>query len=109
MLRQLKVMSCVMPNRNYEAGRRLEYEIVADWRKKGYEVARSAGSHGEWDIFAWNPARKPEFIQCKRVSDEASARRLIKAFREETTPSKFYHQVMVVKVKGSKTYDSITL
>lgn len=97
-----------MPNKNYEAGRRLEYEIMADWRYKGYKTARTAGSHGEFDVIAWNSVFKPEFIQAKRVSDEASAKRLFAHFREDVIPSKFFNQVLVVKIKGKK-YESVTL
>lgn len=43
-----------MPNRNYVAGVRLERLWMAQMRAKGYRAARSAGSHGLIDCFAWN-------------------------------------------------------
>jgi Holliday junction resolvase len=36
----------------YESGRRYEYEVMDMLRGHGYEVSRTAGSHGEWDIHA---------------------------------------------------------
>ena len=33
-------------------GRDYEYEVLEMLRKHGYNVSRSAGSHGEWDITA---------------------------------------------------------
>lgn len=43
-----------MPNSNYRRGVRLEYLLMQQLRVKGYKVARSAGSHGLIDVFAWN-------------------------------------------------------
>ena len=44
-----------MPNRNYTAGRALEYRVIKDLRSKGLEGLRTAGSHGEADIVAYHP------------------------------------------------------
>jgi len=42
-----------MPNRNYLAGRRKEYKICTQLKKKGYDIVqRSAGSHSPIDIWA---------------------------------------------------------
>jgi hypothetical protein len=76
-----------MTNKNYRAGRRLEYESMKRWEEKGYLTVRTAGSHGEYDVVAYRLDRKPEFIQCKRVSDEAAGKRLIRSFKEDTIPS----------------------
>lgn len=43
-----------MPNRNYQAGVRLERLWMAQMRARGYHVTRSAGSHGLIDCHAWN-------------------------------------------------------
>jgi Holliday junction resolvase len=43
-----------MPNRNYLSGVRLERLLMNQLRLQGYKVARSAGSHGLIDVFAWN-------------------------------------------------------
>jgi len=37
---------------NYTKGRAFEYELVQMFRDAGYEVARTAGSHGPWDVVA---------------------------------------------------------
>ena len=44
-----------MPNRNYTAGRTLEYKVIKDLRSKGLEGLRTAGSHGVADIVAFHP------------------------------------------------------
>ena len=44
-----------MPNRNYTAGRALEYKVIKDLRSKGLEGLRTAGSHGVADIVAFHP------------------------------------------------------
>ena len=44
-----------MPNRNYAAGRALEYKVIKDLRSKGLEGLRTAGSHGVADIVAFHP------------------------------------------------------
>lgn len=41
-----------MPNRNYEAGRRLEHDVRRHLVGEGYEVIRSAGSKGAIDVIA---------------------------------------------------------
>jgi len=43
-----------MPNRNYQAGSRLERLWCNQMRLKGYNVTRSAGSKGLIDCHAWN-------------------------------------------------------
>lgn len=101
----------MMPNKNYQAGRRMEYESVKRWRAKGYDANRSAGSHGHWDVVAVRSGRSVELVQCKVVSDEASAIRLLKKFTEQPPflPSERYHQVLEVKVKGDTKIHSITV
>lgn len=92
-----------MPNSNYIAGRQFEYAVMQEWRDKGYSVARTAGSHGAYDVVAFRPDKSVELIQCKRVSTKAEAARLIEGFKESTVPSKFFHQVIAVKIKGTKS------
>jgi Holliday junction resolvase len=75
---------------------------MARWEEQGYNVVRTAGSHGLYDVVAFRADRKPEFIQCKRVETEAEAKRLIDKFRKSVYPSSFFHQVIEVKVKGAK-------
>jgi len=49
---------------HYQAGRRFEWEIRADLQKKGYTVARTAGSKSPVDLIAWNDT-EIIFVQCK--------------------------------------------
>jgi len=37
---------------NYTKGRAFEYQVMRYLRKRGWMVARTAGSHGPFDIFA---------------------------------------------------------
>ena len=42
-----------MPNANYLKGRRKEYSIVDEFRKKGFDIVqRTAGSHSPIDVIA---------------------------------------------------------
>ena len=91
-----------MPNKNYVNGRALEYQIMEEWREKGYEVIRASGSHGLYDVVAFRSDRPVEFIQAKRVEDESTANRLLKSFTDTTAPSKYFHQTIAVKIKGTK-------
>lgn len=54
-----------MPNRNYEAGRRLEYDVRRHLVSEGYVVMRSAGSKGAIDVIAFKPDQVL-FVQAKR-------------------------------------------
>lgn len=98
-----------MSNPNYIAGRAFEYATIKEWEEQGYVAVRTAGSHGPFDVIAFRPDRKPEMVQCKRTSDRATAHRLLQTFRETTIPSKHYHQVMTVKIKGTKSPLSYTV
>jgi len=40
-----------MPNRNYRKGYRVEREIYHRFKEAGFEVLRSAGSHGKGDLY----------------------------------------------------------
>ena len=46
-----------MPNRNYENGKRREYEAMTYLEKWGYNCTRAAGSHGLWDVIGRNRDR----------------------------------------------------
>lgn len=52
-------------NKNYVSGRNFEYRVATIFRRKGYYVTRSAGSHGVADLVAVKRGRKPVFLQCK--------------------------------------------
>jgi hypothetical protein len=98
-----------MPNSNYRAGRRIEYEVKKVWEQHDYKVIRASGSHGEYDLIAYRQDRKPEFIQCKRVTTEAQADKLLTEFKKETIPSGHYHQGMWIKVKGQRGFERLTV
>jgi Holliday junction resolvase len=62
-----------MPNANYVAGRRLEYEVRDALEALGFHVTRSARSGGLVDLLACEPVGDTAFdhptiyfIQCKR-------------------------------------------
>jgi predicted RNA binding protein YcfA (HicA-like mRNA interferase family) len=50
---------------NYEKGRAAEYKAIRQLRDDGYAVLRTAGSHGMYDVVAWN-RHEVLFIQIKR-------------------------------------------
>lgn len=55
-----------MPNKNYISGRRKEYKVKKDYDMMGFDVLRTAGSHGFADLIAINRRdKKIVFIQCK--------------------------------------------
>ena len=54
-----------MPNPNYIAGRRLEYDTVNALKELGYRTIRAAGSHGIIDVLGWDSVNRYA-IQCKK-------------------------------------------
>ena len=52
-------------NRNYISGRSFEYLTMRKLEKEGYTCSRMAGSHGVYDIIAWNHIQC-RFIQVKK-------------------------------------------
>jgi Holliday junction resolvase len=56
-----------MPNKNYIKGRRKEYKVANDLKKKGFDIVqRSAGSHSPIDVFAIDlSTRVIKLVQCK--------------------------------------------
>ena len=91
-----------MTNKNYVSGRAFEYRRKEAWEAKGYQVIRSAGSHGPFDLIAFHWERPVELIQCKRVKTLKAAERLIKAFVEDPPqlPSRFFHQSIEIYVSN---------
>lgn len=61
---------------NYETGRRFEYWVANIFNKQGYVTARSAGSHGAWDVIAINK-EKILLIQCKTTKRKLKPREII--------------------------------
>lgn len=100
-----------MPNKNYQAGRRLEYHIRNYYRERGWLVMRAAGSKSPFDLAAIHKLGGcPHFIQAKRITkgNERDALRLWHAFRADppVARSDHYAQVLWVKV-GRETYTYI--
>src|SRR5690348_2431534 len=94
-----------MPNKNYLAGRRLEYEVMKEFENRGFKVLRTSGSHGEFDVVAYKLNEPPLFIQCKRVTTLAEKKAWLRKW--EPTVSSTYVQVLAVKVKGSSEINYI--
>ena len=71
-----------MPNHNYRRGAYYERLARAQLQGDGYQVMRSAGSKGAWDLIAWLPQIDGgmRFIQCKAQKATAAE---VKAFRAE--------------------------
>jgi len=101
-----------MPNKNYIAGRNLEYKTAKEWRDSGHLVLRTAGSHGPFDLVAVNNHRhNVTFIQCKRVETSSEAARLIRDFKKDPPIkpmiySKF-DQAIVIYIKSEKRTETV--
>ena len=60
-----------MPNKNYERGRRFEYEVMEIFRKNGFTELRTAGSHSPFDVVLVKHTGDMKriahvaFVQCK--------------------------------------------
>lgn len=91
------------PNPNYIRGRNFEYETKARWEEKGYVVIRAAGSKGAWDLVAIHPDRPTTLIQCKLVATSTVQRAIVAKFcaNPPHRDSKYYHQCLESRVKGS--------
>lgn len=87
-------------NRNYTLGRAFEYKRKKFWESIGWTVVRSAGSHSFADLVLLHPEVAPVTVQCKRCTSEAEAKRLCKAFKAATTPTKYYGQLLECWVVG---------
>jgi len=51
-----------MPNRNYEKGRRLEWDCMEYLEKRGYYTMRAYASRGDFDVIAVRPQYDPPMI-----------------------------------------------
>lgn len=102
-----------MPNRNYEKGRRFEYELADELREQGYDTCRTSGSHGKFDVIGIHPETgNIILIQAKVTEEESEANRLIKAFRASPpyrplTLPKGVHQRISVKVSRKGRREAI--
>lgn len=95
-----------MPNPRYLAGTRFERTRKKFWEAFGWIVMRSSGSHGIFDLCAFNPDGMGAAmgIQCKIVATDKQAERLLVRFTEKPPlkPSVNYLQVLEVYSKESK-------
>lgn len=71
-----------MPNKNYVKGRAFEYKIKTWYKKQGYLVFRTAGSHSVADLIAMPPLNKieewnPILIQCKATTGKTYPKELL--------------------------------
>ena len=102
-----------MPNANYLAGRRFEYERMKHYREvMKHDVVRTAGSHGAWDLVAIDPPRGiVTLIQCKVCATPRAATLLLDRFRDSPPyqPMARVHQCLEVKVKGSTEVHAATV
>jgi Holliday junction resolvase len=92
-----------MPNRNYTAGRRFEYQVQHEHELKGFLVIRAAGSHGPADLVCLGEGGTTLLVQCKVVTTKAAAERLIHTFKLDKR-LRGHHFMLAVKVKGNSDY-----
>lgn len=67
----------------YQRGTKKENQAREELERVGYSTARSAGSKGLFDVFAFMPPNKIRAIQVKRDKDEADVRRECEYAMEE--------------------------
>lgn len=88
-----------MPNKNYQRGRRLEWQRRAYWQSVGMLVIRSAGSKSPFDLVLIDSGYTVVLLQCKRVKTMADANRLCRQFRKNPPLEiGFYNQLLEVLV-----------
>lgn len=102
------------PNVHYRVGARLEYGRRKHWQKRGFEVVRSSGSHGIWDLCGVrleDPTYPVIFIQCKRAATKSEATRIINNFKKSPPMPRSEHWKMIleVQIKGSSEILSVEL
>jgi hypothetical protein len=93
-----------MANKNYVAGRRVEYLMKQELEDWGYYVIRSAGSKGAFDLAAFDQTElfnhPVRLIQLKAVKTEAEKNRLLKVWKAPLPPSPHYRQEIIVRWSG---------
>lgn len=93
----------------YRRGVRLEYQARQALRQQGFQVARSAGSHGLWDLtaVASDPHIPVLLVQCKQVRTRAALERARDAYfgLAALPPSPHYCRVLCGRVRGSRHLD----
>lgn len=82
-----------MPNKNYQRGRRLEWDVKKHFEGRGFHVIRAAGSHSAYDLVAAKQGLTHtdiRFIQCKVVKKlTAGILNKLKAEVLQTSPLQF--------------------
>ena len=76
----------IMPNRNYQSGRRLEYKLMKDELKRGADIViRSARSHSPIDVISifkdWNRIYLWQVKGDKKGFSKVEAKRLKTKYR----------------------------
>lgn len=72
-----------MPNKNYIAGRKLEYKAKKELESNDWVVMRTAGSHGPFDLVCVDPEEEfILFIQVKSTKSRAACTRLLNEWVE---------------------------
>ena len=99
-------------NANYQKGVRWERERKLHYESLGRTCNRASGSHGLFDLVVIDDQREyVDLIQAKVVSDLATAQRLLRNFKANPPLQlmKNIHQVLEVKISGSKEVHSATV
>ena len=94
---------------NYEVGRRFEYERMKYYKEQGYNVMRTAGSHGLFDLICLKRNQSALCVQCKVVQTERDAARLIDKFMEAGPIGGDFHERIDIKVRETRSIVSKTV
>ena len=69
-------------NTNYNRGANLERQVKKYYESIGYKATRSAGSHGEADVWATNGAELV-FVQCKIGADTKRCQKILEELQHD--------------------------
>lgn len=83
-----------MANRNYANGRRREYEAISYFEDRGYTAVRTAGSHGLFDVIAWNGE---QHIHAQVKKDCKPSAEEFAQLRAATVPPNTFKVVMIYR------------
>lgn len=97
-----------MPNKSYQRGVSFERKVMDIFAKLGWYASRAAGSHGKFDVIAWNTKRL-RFIQCKTTLSKIRLRAYLSDLREMAKTPVPDNAVKELWIKHGRTTERILL
>jgi hypothetical protein len=72
---------------NYTRGRTKEYAVKKDLESQNYSVMRTAGSHGDWDLIAFQHEGPLHLIQIKYTKEGIPTKNELSRFEAAPIPN----------------------